>query len=729
MNSNCKYFFPLFYFLFFVISMQSQNNKRDSLKSELLSHTEKDTIRVNLLNNLAFYYCKNDLDKTLAYLEESKLIAETNDFKKGLARGIYIRGIAEMSQSNYKQAIAYFNKARLLYEKIGFKIGVSECYAKMGFASYYKSDYNNSIEYYKNSIRISEKIGATKSTAISLKYIGHSYIDQGDYEKAILYYNRALDLNLRHDYKLEISNCFNNIGNVYEEQANYPLALEFYNKSYDLSEKIKDTVGISKALNNIGIIYKSNQNYDKAIENYKKALKIQRKIGNKRNIAKVLVNLGIVSTRKKDYQIALHFFEDALKLSKEINDLDHISTCLNNIGDVYLLHNNNLSYQYYEEAIKINIEIEDQPGLCHSYIGIATAYFNQKKYDEALTNILKSKKLSNKLGLISYQIDVYELLSEIYKSKGQYKKAFSSHQQFKILNDSLFNKENIEKITQLEYEYKYKKALDSASIRELRLTKTVKSTSQNLEKSQRNLLLGVILFLIITLVLAAIIFFLKLRNEKSKTNNIIVEQKLLRSQMTPHFIFNSLSVLQGMILNKEEKKSINYLSKFSKLLRIILENSRDKIVFLSQELSAIENYLSLQNLENESYKYTVLVDDNIDMPLFKVPPMLIQPFVENAIEHAFENQKGTKTIDVHIKYSNKELICTIVDNGTGIDSKKENKNPHKKSLSTTITSERLKVLSKDFKMKGSVTIEDRQKYNEQGTIVTLVIPYKIEATQ
>jgi len=109
--------------------------------------------------------------------------------------------------------------------------------------------------------------------------------------------------------------------------------------------------------------------------------------------------------------------------------------------------------------------------------------------------------------------------------------------------------------------------------------------------------------------------------------------------------------------------------------------------------------------------------------LFEIPPMLIQPFVENAIEHAFKNQTEDKKIDVQLKYSNNELICTISDNGIGIDTQKENED--KKSLATMITSERLEMLSKDLKVKGSISIEDRKKYNKRGTLVTLVIPYKI----
>ncbi len=106
--------------------------------------------------------------------------------------------------------------------------------------------------------------------------------------------------------------------------------------------------------------------------------------------------------------------------------------------------------------------------------------------------------------------------------------------------------------------------------------------------------------------------------------------------------------------------------------------------------------------------------------------MLIQPFIENAVEHAFKNIKENRKIDVHLSYLNKELICTITDNGIGINAQNGNNSKDKKSLATTITSERLKNLSKDFKAKGTITIEDRQKYNEQGTIVTLVIPYKME---
>jgi LytS/YehU family sensor histidine kinase len=319
-------------------------------------------------------------------------------------------------------------------------------------------------------------------------------------------------------------------------------------------------------------------------------------------------------------------------------------------------------------------------------------------------------------------------LSKAYEAKGLFKQALTDYKIHKKINDSLFNKENIQKITALEYDYKYKQELDSAKITELQLKKTVQTTTQDLVKSKQNLLLGIIVFLVVALLMGTIIFFLRLRSEKAKTQNIVMEQKLLRSQMTPHFIFNSLSVLQGMILNKEEGNSVSYLSKFSKLLRTILENSRYKTVSLADELSAVDSYMSLQNLdENPTYVYTLKIDPTIDTAILKIPPMLIQPFIENAIEHAFPNQKVAKQINVTLSFTDEKLVCTIADNGIGINIDPQKIQKNKNSLATKITSERLKILSKEFKTQGNISVKNRATFGEQGTLVTLVIPYKTDS--
>lgn len=714
----------LFFFLSLSTTILSQSNKIDSLKIELQNHKEKDTTRVNLLNVLAFSHFSRDMPKTLEYLDEADAIAEVIHFKKGEARSIYIRGITETVQSNFDQALLYWTESLKLYENIGYKKGVATCYDAMGIAYKRKGDVRKSISYYKKAIKIGEEIGSDGLSATLLN-LGAAYEYLGEFSESISCLKQALSIAKTNKNEQGIAYSLNNLGIVYDHQGNYPLALEHYKESLHINEKLEDSIGIASNLVNIGIIYKIQKHYDKAMKYYEKSLEINERINNKREISATLNSIGSIHMENGDYKNALKHYIDALHISKQISTNSETPYILNNIGEVYSnLKDYNSANRYFIEAKKISKEIENKETLCEAYIGLAKTHTNQKVYDSALSNVLKAKEISEKSGFLNCQKDASEILSEIYKATGNYKKAFSSHQQFKILNDSLFNEENVEKITQLEYEYKLKQALDSAKIKELKLTKTVKTTTQDLEKSQRNLLLGVIGFLALTLLLGAFIFFLKLRHEKSKTQNIAIEQKLLRSQMTPHFIFNSLSILQGMILNKEDEKSVFYLSKFSKLLRITLENSRDKMVHLKQELEAVNNYLELQNLEeSQAYQYTILVDETIDESLFKIPPMLIQPFIENAVEHAFKDKIDNKRIDLKLKYDGSKLICTISDNGSGIDAQNEDKKKDKTSLATTITSERLKILSKDFNTQGSISIEDRKKYNEHGTIVTLVIPY------
>lgn len=725
MKSTCNHIIIFILFLFSTFFLFGQTKKIDSLEKELTKHIQKDTTRVNLLNALAFSYYSKNMDKTLDYLEESDAITEVIRFKKGKARSTYIKGITEFVQSNYSQALQYWNESLKLYESIGLKKGVASCYDAMGIAYKNKGDIRKSISYYKKAIEIEKEIGSD-GLAASLLNLGAAYEYLGEFSESISCLKQALSIAKTNKNEQRVAYSLNNLGIVYDHQGNYPLALEHYKESLYINEKLEDSIGIANNLVNIGIIYKTQKHYDKAIKYYEKSLEINKRINSKHGISSTLSSIGTIYKENGEYKNALKHYIDALHISKQISANSETPYILNNIGEVYLkLKHYNTANRYFIEAKKISKEIENKETLCEAYIGLAETYVNQKVYDSALNNALKAKEISIEFGFLNCQKDASEILSTIYKATGNYKKALENHQQFKVLNDSLFNEENIEKITQLEYEYKYKQALDSASIKELELTKTITATNISLEKTKRNYLWSIIGVLLISMLLGSVIFYQKLKNAKAKTQNAVIAQKLLRSQMTPHFIFNSLSVLQGMILNKEEKKSVNYLSKFSKLMRITLENSRDKLVLLSQELLAIENYLALQNLENKSYQYSITVADIIDSAMVKIPPMLIQPFVENSIEHAFSEEQNIKTIDIHLNYTNKNLICTITDNGVGISIQKDIKNTNKTSLATTITSERLKILSNDLKMRGWVTIENREKYNAQGTLVTLVIPHKV----
>lgn len=705
--------------------VHAQNEYIDSLKAELENHQEKDSTLVLLYNELAFSSFQSDLETTISYLKKAEELSESLAYTRGKARTLYLRGILESIKSNYPESLAYFERSLKLYEDIRDKDGVASIYIAFGITHMSLSQYDQAINAYKKASEIYQKTGNDRELITTLINTANVYSETGRFVEAIANFEEALKRSKAIQDESGVAFVHANLGVIYQTQGNYPLALESFSKSLEYQKENKDSLNMAHMLFNLGDTYDLLGKNEKALAYFQQSMAIAQKLESKSLTALNNSSLGNIYVRKKEFEKALIYYRIALEANDGIGNIKQTAMCLVYIGEVYLaLNNPKLARQNFIKAKEMAEESNLKNIEANSLLGLASTHLKENDYSIAETFSRKAQVIADELDLLEAQRTASFQLSEIYEKTGQFQKALVNHKKYKAFNDSLFNRENIEKITQLEYEYKYKQALDSANFRELKLTKTVLDTSQNLVKTRQNYLLAVIGILLVSLVLGIIIFYQKLKNEKTKTTTILLEQKLLRSQMTPHFIFNSLSVLQGMILNKEERKSITYLSKFSRLLRIILENSRDKMVLLSNEIIAVENYLALHNLEDQEFQYSITLDEHIDQSSIGIPPMLIQPFVENAIEHAFTELHELRKIDIHLAFNKEHLICTIVDNGIGINAKKQPNENGKKSLATIITRERLKILSKDFNRKGKVRIEDRSNYQEEGTIVTLTIPYK-----
>lgn len=697
----------------------------DSLKNELELHQKRDTTQALNFYRLAFEYFRWDQNLALTYLQKAEELSDSLNYSAGKARVLYLRGILESIQSNFPESLKYFEQSLELYESIQDQNGIASILTAFGITHSSLSEYDQALFYYRKAADIYQKTGNERELITTLINSANVYSETGRYEEAISNFEEALYRSeATHDQE-GVASVQSNMGVIYQAQGNYPMALESFNKSLDYRRKNNDSLSMAVMLYNIGDTYHLLKKTDKALESFQEALNLAQKNDYSSILTALNSSLGKVYAQRKEYEKALIFYKISNESSQKLGNIKQTAMSLVYIAEVYLaLQRPIIARENFSQAIQIAKETGLRSIQANGLLGLAETYLDEKEYGKALPFSNQANLIGKDLELLEVQKNAAHQLSEIFENTGKYQKALAHYQIYKSLNDSLFNKENIERITQLEYEYKYKQALDSANIRELKLTRTVFDTSQDLAKTRQNYLWAIIGILLISIALGTLIFIEKLKNEKSKTKNAIVEQKLLRSQMTPHFIFNSLSVLQGMILNKEEGKSVSYLSKFSKLLRIILENSRDKLVLLSKEIAAIENYLSLHNLEDHQFDYSIYIAPSIDTQTLLIPPMLIQPFVENAIEHAFLGQCGKNKIEISLHLDRKQLICTISDNGIGIDSQAENRSNAKKSLATTITSERLKILSKDLQMKGGIRIANRSKFNEKGTLVTLTIPYK-----
>jgi hypothetical protein len=225
--------------------------------------------------------------------------------------------------------------------------------------------------------------------------------------------------------------------------------------------------------------------------------------------------------------------------------------------------------------------------------------------------------------------------------------------------------------------------------------------------------------------IAFLLIFLYFQRKKYSTeqNALLLKQRLLRSQMNPHFIFNSLSGIQNFIVTEKPIKASIYLSKFAALVRNILESSDKEYVTLEKEVSTIENYLELQQVRYAGkFEFSLRVDDALDPESVMIPPMLAQPFIENAIEHGIVHSEKIGQIDVEFRLENDVILFEVTDNGVGREKARELEAHLEKdhqSMSTAITLERLAMLNKKRKHKIIFEIVDLKDHdgNPAGTFV------------
>lgn len=252
------------------------------------------------------------------------------------------------------------------------------------------------------------------------------------------------------------------------------------------------------------------------------------------------------------------------------------------------------------------------------------------------------------------------------------------------------------------------------------LNATVLLSKTQLQRNRLWLAVSTLAFLLAISVALLLYFIQRQRKFKTETEKAQLEQRLLRTQMEPHFIFNTLSALQSFIRFNENEKALKYLHQFGRLLRSSLQLSRESLVKLSEEIDTLENYLSLQQMRyDDAFSYQINIGQDQDIDSIYIPPMLMQPFVENAILHGINPNGKNGLITVGFDIRDEFLSVQIADNGQGIST--QAKPQQHQSLSTAISRERLTIIAKESGL--SAGIEIRSEENK-GTLVLITIPIK-----
>ena len=473
-----KYLFILIILL--ITRLLSAQSKTDSLQFLLAKHKTADTVKVNLLNDIARNYMINsDYEKQLNYAQKANKLATELDYKKGEIKSLKYIGYY-YAKSDNTLALECFQKTLKISKEIDNKKEVANSYGGIGNILLRQGDYSSALEYYQKALKISEEIGDKGGVSKSCNNIGIIYANKGDNPKALEYYQKALKINEELGDKSDASKSYNNIGSIYSRQGNYSRALEYFQKALKFSEELGDKNDMSKSYNNIGAICHNQANYPKALEYYHKSLKISEEIGDKNGISTAYINIGLIYEQQDDYPNALEYYQKSLKSFEELGEKNNIANCNR---------------------------------------GIASVFLKQNKYKRAYNYSKKAFNIAKEIGNTATVVSAAEIYAESCKALGLYKEAYDAYVVFKTMNDSLFNEENIKRLTATEYKYKYEKEKEIA-IKEQETKDALNAKEKENQITVRNWIIAAF-FLMMLLAF----FIYRSYRIKLKSNRILRNQK------------------------------------------------------------------------------------------------------------------------------------------------------------------------------------------------------------
>ncbi len=514
-----------------------------------------------------------------------------------------------------------------------------EYYTLYGNASLVNGDFNEAEYYYKKSLTLDEQRKDTLEQVRIYNNLSHLYLISG-----------KLDLSVENSHKgirlLEI---------MHQHGTLPKTIVQFSHKSSDLVESFFYT--------NIGQIHMKAGNYKEAVRYYSKALISTEKSKDKIYYASALNDMALAYRHLKQYDQALKYCKKAIAINKEIDNEYGIGLNYQIMGDIYALTENfSDANSMLQEGMEILDKSDDLTAKSMTLLSIVGLDIKLKQYDKAEKNLKLCFNLAQASGDLEVLSLYYYHQFQLDSIKGSVSNALASFIKYHELNGQISNSRMNERISEIQTTYEMQ--------RHEQENKLLKSENE-IQHMRINRSRIVIIILCGFFSLILIITLLILRHQQLLTKHKIIElkQQNLNQQMNPHFIYNCLTSLQSFIFHNDISNSLEYLSKFSRLMRKILENSQKQYMSVQDEIEVLSLYLKLESIRFKGkFDYEITVDDKIDPILFKIPSLLIQPFVENSVWHGIQNKEGIGKIQITFNLSEKSIFCTIEDNGIGRES-------------------------------------------------------------
>ncbi len=552
---------------------------------------------------------------------------------------------------------------------------------------------------------------AQTESAKGYERIGRALSDKNKFDSSEFYFAKAEKIYKEQNVHDSLfMNLYGDWAHLHYLKADFGKAQEYSLKMLNSAELSGDFFKIAIANTMVAQLFNEIKQASKAILYTRKAVELLPKITNpslKNYLIYTLASRYLWHYQDTKNSTSLDTSEllsnQLLSLAKKQTDKKDISRAFQSLESIAFekgdlpksLHLLDSAIQYTDTKNYFELRL--------IYYDKADLLVQMHRYDAAQTCadsvLLLDKLVENKANMA----DAYALISRIAKEKGDYKKALEYKELEKGLNDSLTNLERTASVAELEE--KYNQAKNEKTIVDL--------------AKQKQLYFS---FAIAALLVAVIIaLFLRQQSLKNKKEILEAEQRLNRARMNPHFLFNALTSLQKIALKENDKnKWVSSLSKFSNIMRATLESTYKEYITIEQEMEFLYEYFEVQtNRFANGLLYEVIAEDTVEVNELFIPPMLIQPFVENSIEHGLNNIDYPASIQVYFTIVNDELLITIKDNGKGLQQVAKSSTTHI-SRANQIIQERIYLLNLKQKSKARYLVKEDAK--QKGVVVKLYLP-------
>jgi tetratricopeptide (TPR) repeat protein len=599
---------------------------------------------------------------------------------------------------------------------------------------YKNSDPKLMVLYGNQALQLAAKIKFKTAQGNALLNLGNANIILGNYLEALRYFSKAQtifesaleDTNSdAKNIKNGLARAYGSLGVVFSEQSYYAKALQFHLKALKIYEEIHDLNKCARIYNNIGVVYKSQGEDFKALKYFIKCLKTQEKIGDD-TVGITTTNIGTIYLKQKNYSKALGYFTKAKNLFQKYPNQRGLGELYNNIGLYNIgLHQYKEAFESYHKAIEVFNSIEEKFGLADTYYSLGDLYFIQRDWNNALVNTNKSLALAKELNVLE-QVQIAEKrLSEIYEKLKLPEEALAHFKEYNSAKDSINANENVRNSVRAEMNFEFEK---KEALQKKEQEKREVIYNEQAKRHQQQIFFVILFILLVFGIVFLIYNRMQLKNNLTLQKELAeYEQKALHLQMNPHFVFNCLGSISSFIVQNGTDSAIKYLSKFSKLMRLTLEYSKESLIPIDKEIESLQNYLELEQLRfNNKFNFSIFKSKEIEDDM-ALPPLLLQPFVENAIIHGVIPKKELGLITIRFEIHQESLMCTVEDNGIGFQQSKalkENSVVAHKSMALDITQKRLEMIESVTFQKTSVKMEEiKNSVGEiQGTKATLILP-------